>query len=378
MWRGFATLASLLILMSAVRSEQQRQRAEANLYSFIKSTDEFVEQVDWRLSWLPFTLEPRETMLQRYHKLLSSLPDSERERAPVRLTQIKLFHRMGDMAYIDASLSDAERALGRALEELRAGLALHPDDNDLRKELGLNDSKRAKVAWARGRWDEARGLLEESLELLNRSDNGKDPEDSRRSLAVSLTEIGDLELANRRLEVAVSRYGEAIELHVRNPGTYNSALLAETLAVRGAAFRMKGDFSRSREDLERAVRLARDCVRADRGRQYFQWVLTRSLVALAMLDTEEGHAELARERYEEAITLGQQLRQGEMPSKRLALVLLQALSGYETWARTQAQSPLEQRLRQERCGLAREFQERDPEDLRFQAAGCTAVTQGDE
>ncbi|RKH02123.1 serine/threonine protein kinase [Corallococcus carmarthensis] len=378
MWRSFAVLASLLILMSAVRSEQQRQRAEASLRSFVLSTDGFVDQVDWSLSWLPFTLEPREKMLQRYQELISSLSDSEREQSAVRLTRIKLFHRLGDMAYIDARLSDSEDALAKALAELRAGQALHPEDNGLRMQKGLNDSKRAKVAWARGRWEEARGLLEESLELLKHSDTGTDPEDTRRSLAVSLTEIGDLELANQRLEAAVSRYGEAIELHAQNPGTYNSALLAETLAVRGAALRMEGDFVRSRVDLERALRLARDCVQADRGRQYFQWVLTRSLVALAMLDTEEGHSEPARDRYEEAITLGQQLRQGEMPSKRLALVLLQALSGYETWARTQGQSPLEQKLRQERCGLAREFQEKDPEDLRFQAAGCTGAMQGDE
>ncbi|NRD62603.1 protein kinase [Corallococcus exiguus] len=375
MWRGFATLASLLILISAVRSEQQRQQAEENLGSLIQSTDNFVDQVDWRLSWLPFTLEPREQMLKRYHELLSSLPDSERARAPVRLTRIKLFHRMGDMAFIDARLSDAEGALDKALEELRAGRALHPDDNDLRKAQGLHDSKRAKVAWARGRRDEARVLLEASLESLKRSDDGRDPEDSRRSLAVSLTEIGDLELANRRLEDAVRRYGEAIELHARNPGPYNSALLAETLAVRGSALRMQGDFARSRVDLERALGLARDCVRADRGQHYFQWVLTRVLVDLATLDTEEGHAATARERYEEAMTLGQQLRQGEMPSKRFALVLLQALSGYETWARTQGQALLEQKLQQERCGLAREFQQKDPEDLRFQSAGCE-VTRG--
>ncbi|NOK36067.1 protein kinase [Corallococcus exercitus] len=371
MWRAFATLAILIIFFSAVRSEQQRRRAEASLRGLITSTDDFVDQVDWRLSWLPFTLEPREKMLHRYEELLSTLPDSEREQAAVRLTRIKLFHRLGDMAYIDARLSDAEGALDKALEELRAGQALHPDDNDLRKQQGLNDSKRAKVAWARGRWAEARGLLEESLELLKRSDNGKDPEDSRRSLAVSLAEVGDLDLANLRLADAVERYGEAIELHARNPGFYNSALLAETLAVRGAALRMEGDFARSRVDLERALRLARDCVRADRGRQYFQWVLTRSLVGLATLDAEEGHAEHAREHYEEALTLGQQLRQGEMPSKRFALVLLQALSGYETWARMQARSPLEHKLRQQRCGLAKEFQEKDPEDLRFQAAGCS-------
>lgn len=138
---------------------------------------------------------------------------------------------------------------------------------------------------------------------------------------------------------------------------------------------MKGDLARSREDLERALVLGRDCVRSDRGMQYFHWVLTQGLVELARLDEEEGYSEPARARYEEAMELGLQLRQGEAPSKRFALVLLQALSGYESWAQMQGQHLLEQKLRQERCMLAREFQEKDPEDLRFKSPGCE-VTSG--
>jgi len=190
-----SVMAGLAILFYAVRADQERQRAEANLRQLIGITNGFVGDADWKLSWLPYTLDVRKTMLEGFHRTVTSLPLEERSQRDVRLAAISVNHRLADLAYSDESLAKAEARLAEAWEELRLGLVQWPLDAEFLWEKALHHSKRAKVAMARGRWEQARGDLGESVKLMEARRIGDDGgEDYRRSLAVSLAEQGELEL----------------------------------------------------------------------------------------------------------------------------------------------------------------------------------------
>ncbi|RYZ18058.1 MAG: serine/threonine-protein kinase PknK, partial [Myxococcaceae bacterium] len=373
-----AILAVLAILFSAARSERERKHAEENLRKLVVTADALVSNADWKLSRLPFTLPTRRNLLEGSEQALAELPESELAQPEVRLTRIKVLHRRGDLAYFDDRLSDAEAYLGSARRDIDAGLARTPHDGGLLLQLGLNHSKLGKVVWARGRWQEARKFFQDSLVLLKPSENESDSVDSRRSEAVSLAEMAELELANQQLGTAVELYGRAIALHASNVeatngANYNKAMLALTLAARAEGARKGRDFSRSQEDLERALHLGRDIIHDHEGEQFYHWVLARVLVELAALEAAQGRVQDAERHYAEAEKMGRVLREGEMPNKRFALVLVQALMGREALAHDAGQAERERGFHAARCSLVKEFSSRDPDDIRFKSSGCEAA-----
>ncbi|AKJ02441.1 serine/threonine protein kinase [Archangium gephyra] len=360
------------------RAETEQQRAEENLRRIIKATDDFVDESDWELSWLPYTLDQRRKLLQGFQQTLDSLSKEEQRRPEVRLTIIKVAQRLGDISYYDDTLAEAETWLLRAREHIRQGLDLHPGDEELLEQLALNHSKRGKVAMALGHWEEARVLLNESLGLLETSgpsgNDEKSQENHRRTLAVTLSELAELELAAGNLEESARLSDQAISLHGKNRGIYNEALLALTGGFRGEVALKMGDLPTAERQFEQALRLIRNCVRSHEGDQYFHWVLARVLVGLGTLQSAKEQFKDATESFGEVRGLGKTLLQGEPPNKRFALVLAHGLRAYEAMARHRGALSEADSLHDELCKRVRDFRDRDGKDVRFQSLGCQDIT----
>jgi tetratricopeptide (TPR) repeat protein len=353
------------------RAEQEQQRAEGNLRQLIKAVDDFVSESDWKLSWLPYTLDERRKLLLGFHQTLASLPEEEHRRPEVRLANIKVAQRLGDIAYYNDTLAEAETWLLRALKDIRLGLAHQPGEKELLEQLALNHSKLGKVAMALGHWEQARAHINESLRLLKTPGSSSDDAvNHRRTLAVTLSELAELELAAGKLAASAALFDEAISLHEQNNGTYNKALLALTRGFRGEVAHRTGDLATAERQFERARLLGQDCVQSHAGEQFFQWVLARVLVGRGALQSAKGQLEDAAGSFREVRKLGRTLLQGEPPNKRFALALAQGLREHEVMARRQGALSETTRLHAELCTLVREFRARDGQDVRFQALAC--------
>ncbi|WP_434346904.1 protein kinase domain-containing protein [Myxococcus virescens] len=368
---GLAALASVAILFYAVRAEQERQHAEANLRRLVQVADSISGGADWNLSRLAHTLALRHKLLMDLNVSLASLPMSEQARREARLASIRVTHRLGDVAYYDGSLAEAESRLTGALRTIRAGLGDWPADEDLQWELALNDSKLGKVAMARGDWDLAGVHLLASLRYMEAQPlEGASAVDARRSLAVSLSERAELEWAKGRLKEAAALFNRAIALHELNTEPYNEALLAVALAQRGEVAIQAREFAAAEQLLRRARRTAEQCFAVRGGEQFYRWTLGRTLVAEGRLHFERRRLAEAAASYAEARRLGRELLEGEPPNKRFALMYASALQGSEDVGRAMGQDVEVQAARQRRCALVERFLAQDSEDVRFRALSC--------
>jgi serine/threonine protein kinase/tetratricopeptide (TPR) repeat protein len=376
-----AIVAVVLIVISAVRAEQNarsarqaQQSAEDKLRQILRAQEAFVSHADWPLSRLLLTLDVRRRMLRQHDEELAALPKEERERPEVREAVIKTKHRRGDLAYHDDSLDEADGFLLEGLREIRQGLALQPENKGLMFLLGLNHSKRGKVALARGQRDVARGHFDQALEIFKRPLEQNDRaalEDYWRTLATSYSELGELELESDRPEAAAPLYDLAIGYLRRiSQEPYEKSLLAEALRSRAEASRRVGDLKDARRHLEEALRLSSPLVEHEPGNGYYRWGLAWIHVELAALRVDEGQPSAAAAHYREAQVMGHTLLQGERVNKRYALVLLQSLLGDEELARARGNDAHSERVRSERCRLVNDFVSRDGKDARFQRLDC--------
>jgi len=365
-----AVVAVIAIALSAVHAFQQRRSAQASLKNLLVSIDDFVSDVDWKLSRRAHTFEVRRQLLHRTDESLEAIPLQQREEPEVRKVVIKARHRHGDFSFQDESLARAEGFLSTALEEIRQGLEHQPENTGLLFQLGLNHSKRGKVALARGRPEEARHLFEEALALFKRLPPAEDPEDDRRTLATSYLEMADLELVSGRATEAAALYDHSIQQLEQNHDAYDQSLLAEALCARGEAARRAGDLKAAESHLERALDLEKPLVTADPGNELYRWILARIHVERAALEAARGQHDLAGGQLREALNLGRALHRGEQPNKRYALVLIQSLLGEEELARTRENPEHAEQVHSERCALVKAFVVADPEDTRFQHRDC--------
>ncbi|MBZ4422694.1 protein kinase [Myxococcus sp. RHST-1-4] len=368
---GASLVAGLVLFLAMLMAWQERRRADEGFQQVVEDAKDLTRDRDWKLSRLPDTLDARRKELQR---TLARLLAGTREEPGTREALIDVQHRLGDLAWYDGTLAEADGFLRAALEELHAGLEARPGDGHFLHQLALNHSKRGKVALARGHWEQAAMHFSEALSLMQRSETRwESEEDRQRTLAVSYSELADLELSQGKFGTAAALYDSAIALFERNGGAYNDALLALALCSRGEVARKMAEVEVAEGRLQRALDLTQPNVKASPGDQFSRWVLTRTLVELGALQTSRGEFEAAGASYREAREHGQALRQGETPNKRYALALAQALLGSEALARKRGESQEAARLHDEGCQLVLDFLARDGEDVRFKALGCQGV-----
>lgn len=396
-WGGMAAalLAMLLILFYAVRAEQERLRAEAERMRaeqallqakqeqqrsvltqvrLIGSVDAVVGSADWRFSRLADTLEARRELLGALGGIFVSMSPAEYQGIQMLLVDVSLSQRVADVAYHDEALANAEQGLLKSFADARRGELLEPGGTSFQFDLGLIHSKLGKVEMARGNWERARAHFEESIALLEPSwsSNPRDLTDGVRSFAVSLAELGELELAAGHLPRAARLFDRAIVLHafIAKDSSYSSALLALALAHRAEVSLADGDVDAAERMLTEALQKARACVKSQPADQYYRWVLGRVLIGMGAARTARRQHTQAESAYTEARGLGQSLREAELPNKRYALVLADALLGSERLARERGVPDQAVHWRSQRCALVRAFHVYDPEDLRFRPLGC--------
>jgi len=369
-----SVMASLAILFAMTVAWQERRRADDGFQQSLGDTDELVSDKDWKHSRLSDTLMERRRELE---KALARLPPEKRERPEARNVVIKVLHRLGDVAWHDGSLAEAEGFLLDARKELLAGRDQAPEDGYLLGWLALNHSKLGKVALARNQHDLARDHFTNALALMERPDTewADGDEDRLRSHAVSYTELAELELLSGDLAKALAEYTRAIDLFAKNRTDYNDALRALALGSRGAvALRMK-DARAAEADLLQAENLIQACVQSKRDDQFFRWVSARIHVERGVFHEKQDRLADAGASYGEAVRLGRLLLQGEPPNKRFGLVLARALCGHERVAELLGHPALANDLRVERRKLVNEFLSRDRDDVRFQSLNCQGAGQ---
>ncbi|MFP2925009.1 protein kinase domain-containing protein [Pyxidicoccus sp. 3LG] len=362
-------LAGLLILLSVTVAWKERSRADAAFQQFLADTDELVSDKDWKRSRRSDTLQERREDLE---EALARLPPESREQPEVRKVVIKVLHRLGDVAWHDGSLAEADGFLREARKELLAGREQFPEDGHLLHRLALNHSKLGKVALARKQHGAAREHFTEALALMahpNTEWDGGD-EDRWRSQAVSHTELAELELVSGDLAKALAQYTRAIALFEKNQGDYDDAFRALALGARSDVALRLGDPRAAEGDLLLAERLIQASLQSKMDDQLFRWISARVHIERGDFQTAGHQPEAAEHSYSEAVKLGRLLLQGERPNKRFALALADALRGHEEAAEALGQQARAQASRVERCGLVKEFLARDGEDVRFQALEC--------
>lgn len=358
--------AAVATTVSAVVARREQQRAEANLLGIVAATDEIVGDVDWQLSRILHTSQVRRPLLLQSEERVTSAADQGN--IEVRMAVIRARHRRSDFARVHGTLAEADDLLAGASREIQDGLSSYPKNASWTLLLALNDSKRGKVAMARGRWEDASSFFTRSIEQLENL-SGLEEEDLRRTTATSHAEMAELHVARGRPDLAVTSFTRAVDLLSRNPSGYDRGEMALALTGRAEAARKAGDRRRAGADLAQALELQSALVREAPGNAYFRWTLARIHVELAALRAEEGATD-AVDHCRAALALGLALHDGEPTDKTYALVLTFALEQAESSARTRAETGQAERSREERCALIAAFIGRDPEDLRFERLRC--------
>jgi tetratricopeptide (TPR) repeat protein len=360
--------AAMAIAGSAILAWREQQRAEENLQSVLSATDEIVGDVDWTLGRYMHTLDVRRKMLLDIEERLVRLP--EQDRPEVRAAIISTKHRRSDLARNSETLAQADVLLIDAAQRIREALARAQSDGTLLELLGLNLSKRGKVALARGQQEVARAFFADALDLFARSQSTGGAENARRTMATSYAEQADLELTLGRADAAGPLYQRAIVLLEQNDSDYDRGELALTLCGRGEAARKAGDPKAAGGYLHRAFSLQTRLVGAEPGNAYSRWILARIHVELAALRRAEGARDAAAKHLLKARDLAREMHQGEATNKNYALVLYQSLREEEELTLAQGGTSDAARLRAERCALAATFARADSEDVRFKPLVC--------
>ena len=379
--RAASLVAGVVIAFSAVRAEQERQhaeleqqRAEMHLLQHIAGIDRFVRDSDWKLSRLPNTLEERRKLLLGYQATLESLPEQEHQRPEVLLALIGVRHRLADLSFHNEPLDQAEARLLRARWELDGARAQWPWNSEFQEESGLNHSKLGKAALAQGRWMGARDHFVRALAELEGLGVGRGGEENaRRTLAVSLAELAEVELVLGHLVEARTQYDRAISLHRQNTGPYSHYLLALTLSDRGEVERQTAGVKAAQPYLEEALQHARASLQAEPGNQLFRWVLARTLTRFGALMADQNRFTEADASYLEAQEHAKAVHQSEPTHKRYALVLVQSLLHRGALLQKHHQAALAQPLLTQGCELALRFQCTDGKDVRFRFLQCSSV-----
>jgi eukaryotic-like serine/threonine-protein kinase len=372
LWRALSAalvIAVLVTSISALIARRERERAEANLMAFLRATSS-VPEADWEFGRLPHTLNVRRKMLEATDQAQSFLRD--REPSQVRNALAWTKHRRSDLARQNDTLSIAGDFIAEARGLIDAGLKDEPSSRELRLLLALNISKQGKLTLARGLHKEALAEFTASVAELEAMGDDGTP-DYRRTLATSYAEQGDAELALEHFAVAENLYDKSARLLDQNGETksgYDRALFASTRALQAEAARKNGDLHGAAAYLDRAKDIQEKLSQAQPGNMLYQMFLGSIYASLAALHDEEGQPEEAARLYDLAIKIGEDLHQGDRTQKEYGLLLCQSLKGAEDAARAQVDTQRTERMKAQRCDVARQFVEQDSEDSRFKELAC--------
>lgn len=232
-------------------------------------------------------------------------------------------------------------------------------------EWAFNQSKQGKVDMAAGRLLEARAQLQQSIDFFE----SLRPADDR-SLAVSLTELAELELRREQTDEAIRLFERALPRLSKDDPLYGATLHAHALAYLAEALRRAGRQDESKPRLEEAMWLAQREVEGKPGDHHRKWAWSWVRLWNASLAVDLGRDADAESDYVAVETQARVLLAGEPSSKRFALVLAEALHGHEALARRGREPARVTPLYEERCGLVRQFLEMDAEDARFKVLAC--------
>lgn len=378
-WRRFwafaLALAAVITSISALRAGRDSRRAQESRERFIETTDEFVSSADWTLSRLAYTVDIRKKLLGKIEDdLTKSLDDDS---PAIRRALIEAKHRRSDLARLNETLGAASALIADAHGRIEAERKDKPSDPDLRELLALNLSKRGKILLARGDSAKARADFEASVNLLIAISNTKDA-NGQRTLATSLRELADAEIALEHFDVAEELYGKAVQRMSdaakaeagSDNDDYNKALVASTRVLQADAARRSGDPGAASVLLPETIKTLERIVQDHPGDLLYHLFLGRAHRALAVLRFEQQDASDADRLYGLAIKFGEELHRVDSTQKDYGLHLCESLRGVESTASVLGDDQRSRDARKRRCQIERHFRAQDPEDLRFRHVDC--------
>lgn len=214
--------------------------------------------------------------LDALEKVASAALEFFDQTPPEALTGESLRHKsvaldiLGDVQDDRGDHAAALATYGRALEIARRMSAEEPANQNLRHDVTVDLNKTGAALHALDRDDEALAAFDESLGILRTlvKEGGSDSENHRRSLALTLSNRGDMLEAKHDLEGAGAAFAEALATARRlldgAPDDLRwKALVGTMLDSRGSFEKEKGALETAARAYEEAVRIREEVAQAD-------------------------------------------------------------------------------------------------------------------
>jgi tetratricopeptide (TPR) repeat protein len=377
--RGAFTIFAALIALFAAWAWQEKGLADRNQNNLFSIVNQFVGDYDWSLAQLPHTLAFRRKALGYIGELLHKVGDGKSREAII--LDISLKHRRADISYENERLAAASDLLASARQTILAAQRRWFADPELQDLLALNDSKRGKVALARGQSEEARRDFAASIKRLEIATVTQQDEDHWQMLGTGYAEMAELLLEQGNASESVRLHTQSVEQFERAHGRtedepYNRTLLALALSRQAGALLKLGAKEAAQASLNQALSLQEPLWHDWPANLFYRSSMAQIHLQFAKLYAQQNSLDVAAEHFRQALDLGHQLRRDDPAYKNYALLLAQVLQLFEEHLLRRDMREDARPLRDERCALVVDALRKDAEDSRFRRLACTGADPG--
>lgn len=360
--------AVLLAAAGGLTAMRERQHAAHNLQRLLQTADYLVSSRDWDLAQLAQTQPVRQEDLRRTEQQLRELTPEEREDGAVREALIQIQQRQGDLSLQYGLPEEAEGFYRTAQTDLDRAPPQPELTHDWQLLRALNDSKRGKLALAKGLMVAAQQDIDRSVQILEHLYAELPDEEHQRSLATGYSEQGLVAQLQGQWTTAAALYARHIALIDGLPrDDYHKALLVLALGSHAEAAAQAGDEFSSRRSLAHGLALSVPLAQSAPANLFFRWGLARLYLTQAAVESAAGRRSEAAGAAGRALSLGRSLHNDDKAHRQYRRFLAQVLFQSELTAPNPATAAA---LREERCGLISVLAQRTPADLNIRWLLC--------
>jgi len=352
------------IVVSAGIAVQARNRAQVNLEEVLKTTDQMINVVDWRLGRIAHTFHHRAKIMNNLHRQLLALENDEP--AKVRIRIVDSFQRWSDIERLYGKLDDADRFTNESEQRIKLGLTENSTNLEWVWLQAMNLSKRGKVKLFKGDAMVALDAFNESIQKFEALRNTKFSDEE--ALATSHIEKGDALRALGDIEDAHKSYTYGLDIRRRlaeakseKDLSYEQAMLAEALIARS---QVAPNVVAAMSDLNEALTIADSLVDKEDYNLLYRSIRTTVYLRLSQNNLAATSTAI-KSAYEDAVFLNKSAPE----HKEYALLLIEAWVGLEKARRETGDIGGAKEVQAERCKIIQDFAQRDGEDKRFEVPG---------
>jgi tetratricopeptide (TPR) repeat protein len=304
-------LAYEVIVVSRERDEarRQRERAAENFDLARTAVDAMLTEVgQTTLARAPQMSRVRRSLLERARTFYQVLLERRGDDPSIRLEAALAHQRLGDIERLLGRPAEAEAAYRRSILLLDGLIAARRGPAEARRHLAESERALGVLLLDHGRPAEAEAAVHRAVSLLNSSEDA----DSRRVLARSYNNLGNLAWRSGRLEDAESEFVRSRELFERlisdspsSPGDQSS--LGGVLNNLGNVAMGRGRMDEARGHLEAAIAHQSEALRAEPDSAEFRGFLRKHQANLTHVYKALGRPDNAERAGRAALTLAEAL-----------------------------------------------------------------------